>query len=60
MQEGGNDNVNAIIYIPFSAMGDFRDTHYLDGIWLAYDGTEYEGVERHPQRAGLVTRVQRR
>jgi len=45
MQEEGNDNVNAIIYIPFSTMGDIRDTRYLDGIWLDYDGMEYEKVE---------------
>ena len=45
MQEEGNDNVNAIVYIPFSTMGDIRDTRYLDGIWLDYDGMEYEKVE---------------
>jgi putative ABC transport system permease protein len=26
-------------------MGDIRDTRYLDGIWLDYDGLEYEKVE---------------
>src|SRR5438270_1859988 len=45
MQEEGNDNVNAIVYIPFSTMGDIRDTRYLDGIWLDYDGMEYDKVE---------------
>src|SRR5258707_11720137 len=45
MQEEGNDNVNAIVYIPFSTMGDIRDTRYLDGIWLDYEGLEYEKVE---------------
>ncbi|HEY1524797.1 MAG TPA: ABC transporter permease [Candidatus Angelobacter sp.] len=45
MQEEGNDNVNAIVYIPFSTMGDIRDTRYLDGIWLDYDGLEYDKVE---------------
>ncbi len=45
MQEEGNDNVNAIVYIPFSTMGDIRDTRYLDGIWLDYEGMEYEKVE---------------
>jgi putative ABC transport system permease protein len=44
MQEG-DDNVNAIVYIPFSTMGDIRDTRYLDGIWLDYEGMEYEKVE---------------
>src|SRR3954453_23529544 len=45
MQEEGNDNVNAIVYIPFSTMGDIRDTRYLDEIWLDYDGMEYDKVE---------------
>ncbi|HZD93868.1 MAG TPA: FtsX-like permease family protein, partial [Candidatus Sulfotelmatobacter sp.] len=44
MQEG-DDNVNSILYIPFSTMGDIRDTRYLDGIWLDYIGTDYEKVE---------------
>jgi putative ABC transport system permease protein len=44
MQEG-DDNVNQVVYIPFSTMGDIRDTRYLDGIWLDYEGLEYEKVE---------------
>ena len=45
MQEQGDDNANAIVYIPFSTMGDIRDTRYLDGIWLDYEGLEYDKVE---------------
>lgn len=45
MQEGDNDNVNKIAYIPFSVMSDIRDTRYLDGIWLDYEGLEYDKVE---------------
>ncbi len=45
MQEG-DDNVNKVIYIPFSAMSDFKDTHYLDGIWASYEGTDYKLVEK--------------
>ncbi len=37
MQEGDND-VNRQIYIPFSTMGDIKDTKYLDGIWFNYSG----------------------
>ncbi len=44
MQEG-DDDINKIIYIPFSAAGDLKDTHYLDGIWVGYEGTEYEKIE---------------
>lgn len=45
MQEGDNDNINKIAYIPFSVMSDIRDTRYLDGIWLDYEGLEYDKVE---------------
>ncbi|HKR97405.1 MAG TPA: ABC transporter permease, partial [Candidatus Angelobacter sp.] len=45
MQEGDNDNINKIAYIPFSVMSDIRDTRYLDGIWLDYEGLDYDKVE---------------
>jgi putative ABC transport system permease protein len=45
MQEG-DDNINRVIYVPFTAMGDLENTQYLDGIWLDYEGLEYEKVER--------------
>ena len=45
MQEG-DDSVNKTIYIPFSTMSDFKDTHYLDGIWISYEGNDFELVER--------------
>jgi putative ABC transport system permease protein len=45
MQEG-DDSINRVNYIPFTTMGDLKDTHYLDGIWLDYEGNEYEQVER--------------
>lgn len=41
-----DDSINRQIYIPFSTMGDLKDTHYLDAIWLDYEGNEYELVER--------------
>jgi putative ABC transport system permease protein len=50
MQEG-DDSVNKTIYIPFSAMSDFKDTHYLDGIWLSYEGTDFELVEKQVRGA---------
>ncbi len=44
MQEQ-DDDVNKTVYIPFSTMSDFKDTHYLDGIWISYEGTQFELVE---------------
>ncbi len=44
MQEG-DSNINSVLYLPFSTMGDMRNTMYLDGIWLDYTGTDFEKVE---------------
>ncbi len=50
MQEG-DDSVNKTIYVPFSAMSDFKDTHYLDGMWMSYEGNDNELVERQVRGA---------
>ena len=44
MQEG-NDDINRTIYIPFTTMGDLKDTHYLDSIWFNYDTPDYDRFE---------------
>jgi putative ABC transport system permease protein len=45
MQEG-NDDINRVVYIPFSTMSDLKDTHYLDSIWFTYQTPEYERLEQ--------------
>jgi putative ABC transport system permease protein len=45
MQEGDND-INRAIYIPFTTMGDLKDTHYLQTIWINYEVNDYLGLER--------------
>ncbi|MGA8877100.1 MAG: ABC transporter permease [Candidatus Korobacteraceae bacterium] len=50
MQES-DDSVNKTIYIPFSTMSDFKDTHYLDGIWMSYEGNDFELVEKQVRGA---------
>jgi putative ABC transport system permease protein len=45
MQEG-NDDINRVIYIPFSTMSDLKSTHYLDTIWFTYQSPEYETLEQ--------------
>jgi putative ABC transport system permease protein len=37
MQES-DDNVNRTVDIPFTTMGDIKDTKYIDGIWMDYKG----------------------
>jgi putative ABC transport system permease protein len=41
----GENNINTSIWIPFSTMGDLRDTTYLDGIWFNFRG-DNEVVEK--------------
>ena len=37
MTQGEND-ANRHIYIPFSTMSDLKDTKYIDGMWMNYQG----------------------
>jgi putative ABC transport system permease protein len=50
MQEG-DDDINKIVYIPFSAAGDLKDTKYLDGIWVGYESTEFLKIEENIRSA---------
>ena len=45
-QEGAENSINRVIYIPFPTMSDFRDTRYIDMIWLDFLGYDYAAVER--------------
>jgi putative ABC transport system permease protein len=45
MQEGNSD-INRTLYLPFTTMGDLKDTHYLDSIWFTYATPEYEKLEQ--------------
>ena len=45
-QQGTENSINRVVYIPFSTMSDFRDTRYIDMIWLDFLGYNYGEVER--------------
>jgi len=45
MQEGNSD-INRTLYVPFTTMGDLKDTRYLDSIWFSYATPEYEKLEQ--------------
>ena len=45
-QQGSENRINRVVYVPFSTLSDFRDTHYIDMIWLDFLGYDYQGVER--------------
>src|SRR5437016_7520684 len=42
----GNDDINRIVYVPFTTMSDLKDTHYLDSVWLTYETPEYQRLEQ--------------
>jgi putative ABC transport system permease protein len=38
MISNGDEDMNALIYVPYSAMRDLKNTYYLDGIFMDYEG----------------------
>jgi putative ABC transport system permease protein len=45
MQES-NDDINRTVYVPFNTMSDLKDTTYIDGGWISYQGGDYEQIEK--------------
>ena len=45
-QEGKENSINRVVYIPFPTLSDFRDTRYLDMIWVDFLGSDYQAVKR--------------
>lgn len=48
--QDGDDNLNAQVLIPFGVMGDLKDTRYLSGIMLTYEGPEHVRVAESIRR----------
>jgi len=44
--QAGDDNINRVIYVPFTTMSDLKDTHYLDSIWFNYETNDYQRIEQ--------------
>ena len=46
-QPGGSQNsINRVVYIPFPTMSDFRDTRYIDMMWMDFVGSDYYSVKK--------------
>jgi putative ABC transport system permease protein len=45
MQEGDND-INRVVYFPFNAMDTLKDTHYLNGIWMDFEGLDHDKLTK--------------
>jgi putative ABC transport system permease protein len=44
--QGGDDNDNSMVVIPFSAMSDLYDTQYITGIFMDYEGQDHQQLAR--------------
>jgi putative ABC transport system permease protein len=44
--QAGDDNINRVVYVPFTTMSDLKDTHYLDTVWFNYETNDYERIEQ--------------
>ncbi len=41
----GDDDMNSLVYVPYSAMSDLKNSFYLDGIMMDYEGDHSKVVE---------------
>src|SRR5271157_1421403 len=44
--QAGDDNINRVVYVPFTTMSDLKDTHYLYSVWFNYETNDYERIEQ--------------
>jgi putative ABC transport system permease protein len=44
--QGGDNNDNSMVVIPFSTMGALYDTQYITGIFMDYEGQDHQQVAR--------------
>jgi putative ABC transport system permease protein len=44
--QGGDNNDNTMVVIPFSAIGDLYDTQYITGIFMDYEGQDHQQLAR--------------
>jgi putative ABC transport system permease protein len=40
-----DEDMNALVYLPYSAMSDIKNTFYLDGVFMDYEGDHMKVVE---------------
>jgi putative ABC transport system permease protein len=41
----GDEDMNSLVYVPYSAMSDLKNSYYLDGIFMDYEGDHTKMVE---------------
>lgn len=43
--QSGDDNINRVLYVPFTSMSNLKDMHYLSDIWVNYEIDDYLSLE---------------
>ena len=51
MQGGDGNDINRLIFIPYSTLGDVMDTHYLGSFLISYETNEFEQLEQNIRNA---------
>jgi putative ABC transport system permease protein len=46
MQPGDGNNINRLVFVPYTTLGDLMDTHYLGNIWFNYETNEFDELEQ--------------
>jgi putative ABC transport system permease protein len=44
--QGGENNDNSMVVIPFTTMGDLYDTQYITGLFMDYEGQDHQQLSR--------------
>jgi len=44
--QGGDNNDNTMVVIPFTTMGDLYDTQYISGLFMDYEGENHQQIAR--------------
>jgi putative ABC transport system permease protein len=44
--QGGDNNDNTMVVIPFTTMGDLFDTQYISGMFMDYEGESHQQIAR--------------
>jgi putative ABC transport system permease protein len=44
--QAGDDDINRLIFVPYTTLGDIMDTHYLGSVLFNYETNDYEQVEQ--------------
>jgi putative ABC transport system permease protein len=41
----GDEDMNSLVYVPYSAMSDLKNSYYLDGVFMDYEGDHSKTVQ---------------